>query len=586
MKILKLLNKSYILIFFLFIFQLNLNVLSTEPVDIWKLEKKTSDVSEQEINSEILVEDEVTSLIDDSNNKSNNKNNIIENENLLSSDISLVGLYDPERNGLTIDMWSSSNGERLKKILDKISDIDLSNDSKHILDIALLTNSYFPQKDITVEDFLKFKSEYLIKNNDLNLIKKYLIKNKNVPYNSLLIKHYVNYYLSISDLKNACSIFNKIENFEDDYLYKFKIYCLINEDRREEAQLIYDLKRELGFDEVFFEKKFNLLMGYETTNDKEISEENILDFHLSHRTDPDFNYSPNEKTPKLIWTYLSSNNLLDSVDLVDLEDVEKIKIIEKATHDKNYAEQELFNLYKRFQFNIDQLLTVKDTYKILPSYKGRALLYQRLILTLNTEEKLDLSLKLKESFVEDGIGDAFSDKLSKILEQIKFEEVPSNYSTFYENNLLAKDNKQKRIKYNNKIIHQSKLLKYFLNEMDITKAEKETNDILKKIKKDKKYIVSVKDTILLESLKSDGVKISNKYDALYEPNLDIPYDIQLLIQNEETGMILLRIVEIIGEDELEKLGPETLNFIVRTLNLINMDKLRNRVLLKTLPLKI
>tara|TARA_Y100000590_G_scaffold457292_1_gene609616 strand:- start:1786 stop:3546 length:1761 start_codon:yes stop_codon:yes gene_type:complete len=586
MKILKLLNKSYILIFFLFIFQLNLNVLSTEPVDIWKLEKKTSDVSEQEINSEILVEDEVTSLIDDSNNKSNNKNNIIENENLLSSDISLVGLYDPERNGLTIDMWSSSNGERLKKILDKISDIDLSNDSKHILDIALLTNSYFPQKDITVEDFLKFKSEYLIKNNDLNLIKKYLIKNKNVPYNSLLIKHYVNYYLSISDLKNACSIFNEIENFEDDYLYKFKIYCLINEDRREEAQLIYDLKRELGFDEVFFEKKFNLLMGYETTNDKEISEENILDFHLSHRTDPDFNYSPNEKTPKLIWTYLSSNNLLDSVDLVDLEDVEKIKIIEKATHDKNYAEQELFNLYKRFQFNIDQLLTVKDTYKILPSYKGRALLYQRLILTLNTEEKLDLSLKLKESFVEDGIGDAFSDKLSKILEQIKFEEVPSNYSTFYENNLLAKDNKQKRIKYNNKIIHQSKLLKYFLNEMDITKAEKETNDILKKIKKDKKYIVSVKDTILLESLKSDGVKISNKYDALYEPNLDIPYDIQLLIQNEETGMILLRIVEIIGEDELEKLGPETLNFIVRTLNLINMDKLRNRVLLKTLPLKI
>ena len=51
-------------------------------------------------------------------------------------------------------------------------------------------------------------------------------------------------------------------------------------------------------------------------------------------------------------------------------------------------------------------------------------------------------------------------------------------------------------------------------------------------------------------------------------------------------MILLRIVEIIGNNELEKLDPETLNFIVRTLNLINMDKLRNRILLKVLPLKV
>ena len=51
-------------------------------------------------------------------------------------------------------------------------------------------------------------------------------------------------------------------------------------------------------------------------------------------------------------------------------------------------------------------------------------------------------------------------------------------------------------------------------------------------------------------------------------------------------MILLRIVEIIGNNELEKLDTETLNFIVRTLNLINMDKLRNRILLKVLPLKV
>ena len=269
-----------------------------------------------------------------------------------------------------------------------------------------------------------------------------------------------------------------------------------------------------------------------------------------------------------------------------MEDLEKIKIIEKATHDKNYAERELFYLYKRFQFNIDQLLTVKDAYKLLPSSIGRALLYQRLILTIDTEEKLYLSLKLKESFAEEEIGDAFSEELSNILKEIDFDNVPSNYSTFYARYLLTEDHNQKKIKYNNKIIHQSKLLNYFLNESNLAKAEKDTNDILTKIKKNKKYFVSINDIMLLESLKSDGIKISKKYDKLYEPNNDIPYDLQLLIQNDEKGMILLRIVEMIGDDKLETLDPETLNYIVKTLNLLNMDKLRNKILLKVLPLKV
>ena len=590
MKISKLLNKSYILFIFVFFFLFSSKVFSTEPVDIWNLDKSTTEDLEKNINSEI-IDDNTKILLKALSNK-RDPNQIIENESLESNNVSLVGLYDPEENGLSIDMWSNSNGEQIQDIFNRIGKIDLSKDSKHILDIVLLTNSYFPKKDITVEDFLKYKSLYLIKNNDFNLIKNYLIKNKKISYNSLLIKHYVDHYLSISDLENACSIFNEVDNIEDDYLTKFKIYCLINQDKREESQLIFDLKKEQGFVDTFFEKKFNLLMGYEVINEndpfsgKEISEKNILDFHLSHRTDPDFSYLPNEKTSKLIWKYLLSSNLLDKVDQIDLDDEEKIRLIENATHNKIYTEQELFDLYKRFQFNIDQLLTVKDTYKLLPSFQGRALLYQRLILTLDTEERLDLSLKLKESFIEDEIGNAFSEELSNILKQIKLENVPSNYSTFYERNLITDDSKPKKIKYNNKIIHQSKLLNYFLNEVNIAKAEKDTNDILKKIKKNKKYFVSIKDIILLESLKSDGIKISKKYEKLYEPNIDIPYDIQLLIQNDEKGMILLRIVEIIGNNELEKLDPETLNFIVRTLNLINMDKLRNRILLKVLPLKV
>ena len=55
-------------------------------------------------------------------------------------------------------------------------------------------------------------------------------------------------------------------------------------------------------------------------------------------------------------------------------------------------------------------------------------------------------------------------------------------------------------------------------------------------------------TSFLESLKSDGINIDKKYDNLYEiNNSEIPTDIQVMINNDEKGAALLRIVEVIGK---------------------------------------
>tara|TARA_B100000700_G_C14950274_1_gene811320 strand:- start:23 stop:1474 length:1452 start_codon:yes stop_codon:yes gene_type:complete len=483
-------------------------------------------------------------------------------------------------------MWTNSEGKEIKSIFKKINKINLSDDAQSFLDIILLTNSYFPKKNISSEEFLKLQSNYLIKKGDLKLIKTFLIKNKNAPIDSNLITYYVNSYLSNLDLKNACEIFEEINLTFDDYLNKFKIYCLLNNEQNEQAQLLFDLVKETGFDDIFFENKFNILMGYEDNKENIISEENILNFHLSHRTIDQFSYKPTEKTSKEIWKYLSSSNLLEKVDTIDLEDIKKIKILEEATHNRNYSEKELFNLYKRFQFNFNELLTAKETYKLMPSFKGRALIYQRLLLTLEQEAILDLSSLLKESFKGDEISNAFNIELANILKKIDKENIPANYSTFYESNIEEENFKNKKIKFNNKFIHQSKLLNYFLNKTDMTKTEKDTNELLKKIKKDKKYFFSTKDIILLEALKSDGIKISKNYEKLYEANPDIPPDIQLKINNYETAMALLRIAQIIGEDNIEDLGSETLNFIINVLNELNMDRLRNEILIKVLPLKV
>lgn len=585
MKISKLLNKNYLSIFIITFILLNSFVAAEdEPVDIWNLEKKL-----EENKSEIILQDNdisVNSTIQIQTNQSN-EFEIVKGNKLNSNNINLAGLYDPAENGLTIDMWFNSDGNEIVSIFNRINKIKLSNDAKEILDIALLTNSYFPKKNISEDKFLNYKTDYLIQNGNLELIKLYLLKNQNNSNNSKLLRYYVEEYLSNSDLENACSIFNEINLLNDDYLTKFKIYCLINENRTEEAQLQFDLMKELDFNDEFFEKKYNFIMGYTSDDEKQISEKNILDFHLSHRTNPQFQYIPSKNTSKIIWRYLSSSNLLENIDEIDLEDIEKLSLIEQATHEGNYSEKELLDLYKRFQFTINQLLSVKDTYKLLPTVQGRALLYQRLLLTKDPEQILDLSSKLKDSFVSENIENAFKKELSKMLGKINVEDIPSNYSTFYTKNLINQNPKKSKIKINNKIIYQSKLLNYFKESYNIKKVEKDTNDLIKSIKKNKKYFVSTKDLMLLESLQSDGVKISKKYLKLFQFNQsDIPTDLQLLINNNEIGLVLLRFVEILGEDEFINLGSDTIYFMVDALNRLNIDSIRNNILLKVLPLKV
>ena len=80
------------------------------------------------------------------------------------------------------------------------------------------------------------------------------------------------------------------------------------------------------------------------------------------------------------------------------------------------------------------------------NYEGRALLYQRLILTEDEIQILDLSYKLKESFIKDNIENAFSSELKRVLSKVTQEQVPSNFSSFYNDNLVYQPLKKKILK--------------------------------------------------------------------------------------------------------------------------------------------
>ena len=590
MKILKLLNKKKIIFILTFLFSLNV-FAENEPVDIWNLEKEILKKKsiEKNQNTEGIIQGLETTESSIYKNQSKKKNKtILLDETLNTKDIKIIGLYDPDDYDLDINMWSNSDGQQLKNIFSNLNNLDLSNDASEIMEILMLTNTFYPNKNITEDEFLKFKSDWLMKNSDLDLIEEYLIKNQAINTHPKLTKYLVDQHLSNFDLKKSCEIFlENTEPINDTYLSKFNIYCLFNLDKKNEAQLVLDLKKELGFKDDYFEKKMNFLFGYSDNINKDISEKSILDFHLAHRVNPKLIFEPNDNTKKLIWKYLSSANLLYNVQNIEVSEFDKILTIEKAVHNKNYPEKDLFEIYKRFQFNINQLLNAENSHKSLTKIEARSLVYQRILLESDVNKKLELLEILKNLFIKSNISEAFDDELKKFLENMNQEDISSKFESFYFTYLQKKESSEKKIKINNDTMHQSKLLNYFNGDYAKPKIEKDVNNFLKKIKKNKKYFFSKKDIIFIESLKSDGVKIAKKYDNLYEVNeTEIPTDIQVMINNDEKGAALLRIVEVIGQDDLEKMDEDTLYFIITTLNRLDIDLIRNRILLKVLPLKV
>ena len=584
MKNSKLLNSLIFQLLLTIVFSIQL--IAAESIDIWK------DSSEIKIESaesnQINPDDEKKSLFEE---RQIVKTNIFQ-ENNEDLDIDKVyGLFDPEENNLSLEIWIESDGKILLEQLKRIETINLSKDSEELLIKILFTNSYLPVKNINSSDFLDYKLEWLIKKDKVNIMEEFLSKNPDIENNTNLLKYLIDKDLSEADIDKACEkikFFNKGTN--DDYLQKFKIYCLINGNNLAEAQLQYDLLYEKGSTDNFYNKKINYLLGYTEEIDSEVSDKNLLNFYLSHIANSDFQYDPSIKTSKYIWKYLSSSNLLADPNSIDLEDETKFNLYEWAAANNSYNKKELFNIYGKFLFNFDQFLNAEEIYETLPPYKARALIYQTASLSDDLEKKLNLLILLNDLFKKDDIENAFSEELSSILSSIEEEDVPLKYLGFYQIkiNLPTEEENFGKIKFDNKVLHKSKLLKYFIEDnYTVEKLENDLISIYKKIKKDKKYYFSAKDVILLDSLKADGIKLPKKLEKRYSNNkLTIPKGLIDLSDQGQIGLVLLKIIEIIGEDQLEDLDPETLYFITATLNKLDLKKIRNNIIIKTLPYRV
>ena len=573
------LNKLILFAIFSIFLSFNFSFAEDEPSDIWKIEQNLNEENKKNSNEkDVAVESPIIS-----NDVNKIKIKIDENK-IENNNESVIGIFDPEENNLNLNMWSGSDGNDIKKVLTRINKLRLSKLSEELLFQILFTNAYSPQKNLNSNEFLKIKINWLIEKNRIQDLETLLKANSEVGQNSEAIKFLIDEYLSSADIKSACEKINFIDReLQNSYLEKFTIYCLIHDDRKEEALLYFDLIKERGFKDNFFEDKINFLLGITNSTEQKIIDNNLFNFYLSHITIDNIQYNPNDKTDKYIWRYLSSANL---VQVDDFENEEVISTFEKAAAKGDFDHDEIFKIYLKINFNFNQLLNAEEIYKNLPNYKARALIYQSILLNNDVKKKINLLFLLKDLFIEDEILEVYSNELTSILKSIDKNEIPQEYEELVASNLNV--NLNKKIKFDNNILHRSKVIRHFLdNNTKISRTEKDFKTVYKKIKKNKKYFISIKDIIVLESLSVDGISLpSNLNYTELSSELTVPENLQDLANQNQIGLVMLKIIEIIGEDKISDLDPETLYFLNKILNDLNLKKIRNNILSEALPAKV
>ncbi len=560
------------------------HIHSDEKIDIWKNQnlKKEKILKNSKDNLSTNIDKDISPL-----NKTEKKQKIQITDGPIetSKEANVFGVYDPEDYNFSLNMWSNTKAEDVRASIKRLKKIKLSKTSNDILENILLSFSY-PPVGMNEKEFAQLKINWLIENNRINLIESFLKQNKDFEGKGKAVQFLVDQNISQANIKEGCEKIKFIDSsIRDSYLEKFKIYCLVFNKKNSQARLLLDLLREQNQSDKFFDDKINFLLKISDKTTNKINEKNLLNFYLSSVTIKDFKYKPTKQTNKEIWKYLSSANLIN---IEDLTDKKEIRELELAANSGQINSSIIFNIYKQTPFNLSTLINAKNLYQTLDSSEARSLIYQKYLLAEDTETQVEYLFLLEDLFKKDQMINVFSKILSNDLQKIGIENIPKKYKETAESR-IEKNEKFSlgKVKYNDKILHQSKIMRFYLENEEEKKIQKEINKVFKKINKNKKYFFSAKDLALVDALTTDGFNIPDNFDTKeLTAKYDVPKNLLSLIEKKQNAFLALKIVEIIGEDEPYQLDPETIYFITSLLNKMDLIKIRNKVLISALPQRV
>ena len=571
--------KSFKYLTGLLVFILFSPLLSEEKIDIWKNNTKEK-IETSNSSTQAPQENDNTKAANII--ESPTKIQIEENNEIIAEKENIYGIFEPANYDLNLNMWSNTKADELRSSLKRLEKIKLSKSSEEILEIILFSFSY-PPPGMSEKEFVNLKIDWLIKNEKVDLIENFLKQNQEFESKSKAVQYLVDQNIASANIKEGCDKIKFIDaKIKDPYLEKFKIYCLVFNKKNSEAQLLLDLLREQNLSNKFYDNRINFLLGLTEKTDNKIDDKNLLNFYLSSITTSNFNYEPSSKTKPEIWKYLNAANLIK---FDEANNKEKLKELEIAANNNKLDKKTIFEFYRQIPFNLNNLINAKNTYQTFDEMDARALIYQKYLLSETNENKIEYLFILEDLFKKSNLINVYSEFLSEIIEEIGIENLPERYQETAQSRIISDDSLvQGKIKYNDKILHQSKILKYFVEGENKKKVQKDIDKIFKKVSKNKKYFISAKDLALADALINDGFSLpeSFKYEELSK-KFEIPENLLKLIDNEQKAFLSLKIVEIIGEDEIYQLDPETIYFVTNLLNKMNLVAIRNKVIISAFP---
>ena len=553
-----------------------------ETRDIWQ-QSKSIKPSENK-NLEIENKNELPPINLNQSNKTELQISSINQSALDNENKEVVfGIYDPKLTNINIDFWKPISSEVFNNFSSEIFKNEYSVSTSKLINRIFFSKTNLSHLDDKGLAYLNFVSTYLAKTKDSKLIDAVIDQNNLLLNNEKLLDFLVNNYFTSYQIDKACkyavNMGAEIKNFE---LQKFKIFCLVKNKENKKALANLELMRESGFKDDFFIQKINYLLGMLLARQGEENTDTLLNIHLSSLANPDFNpsftvFKNDASKTKYFFNspFISKspifNNKQDS--LTD-DDFELIRFLEEGSNIESFPLEKLYALYKKIVFKIDDLLVPNEAFSKYHPVKGRALLYQSILLTRDQQQRLKLIELIKDNYSKNN--------LAKLGNKVYFSFISSIDKKYLSNEVIQKifENSQNSKPNNTKVLNN---VKYFhqsdvvtlLFDKKIKQNQKKNLEQFASLLDSKKYQATEKDIVLATLLAEQktnlpsGLKKIINTDEIYIPNKI--YD---MIERKEYSKATLELVLLTQKLQDSKDYARDFLIIIKILDRLNFSLIK------------
>jgi len=498
----------------------------------------------------------------------------------------IFGIYDPATTGIPVNFWFGIDS----KVFQGLSS-DLLSDPNSFATNYIIKKIFFSKVNLSEFDdkgisYLNFISFFLAKQKDIDLIDSVINQNNLLLNNEKLLNYLINDNFASYEIKKTCKYATQlgaeISNFE---LQKFKVFCLVQakENRKALAQL--ELMKEAGFKDSFFVQKINYLQGMLLSKKGIENTDSLLNIHLSILSDPEFN--PNYsifknnlnkkkyffKSP-LVEKVIDKNNTLESGYTTE-DEFELIKFLESGSDANIFPIDKLLPFYKKIIFGIDDLLSPLETYSKYHPSKGRALLYQAILLTRDPEQKLAFMLELKKNYIQN--------KTPVLANTLYFQLVKNINKKYLSKDLLSEiqtynENSNKKItsvEVNNAYLHTSDAIS-LLTEKKINKTKLKVLNKFSKLVAKNKYQLNEKDLAMIYLLSEKKISLPGELKkSLNSEEIYIPNKIYNLLEKNQLDLATIELLKLIKNLKESKDYVRDFRIINKIFDRLGFDLLKN-----------